>query len=85
MAPKSWAIAHPETAAKLVSPPGRGYIAIVRPVLLGINALANELVAASGVTAVDVGATIGDVQDASLRSGHLRMPSSPPTGTWSAS
>jgi CBS domain containing-hemolysin-like protein len=131
MAPKSWAIAHPETAAKLVSPPGRGYIAIVRPFLVGINKLANRLVAASGVTpvdraavggqdaetiqhlveqsatkgaldkrfqaqisevlelerltvsdllpersepvAVDAGATVGDVQDAALRSGHLRI------------
>lgn len=138
MAPKSWAIAHPETAAKLVSPPGRAYTAVVRPVLLGINGLANRLVAASGVTpvdraaaggqdaetiqhlveqsaskgaldrdvqaqisevielerltvgdllpeggepvAVDVGATVEDVQDTAHRSGHLRILLSTPGG-----
>lgn len=53
MAPKSWAIAHPETAAKLVSPPGRAFIWVVRPLLVGINVLANRLVSASGVTPVD--------------------------------
>lgn len=62
MAPKSWAIAHPELAAKLVSPPGRAFIWVVRPVLVGINALANKLVAASGVTPVDRAAAGG--QDA---------------------
>lgn len=62
MAPKSWAIAHPERAAKLVSPPGRAFIWVVRPLLLGINNLANRLVAASGVTPVDRAAVGG--QDA---------------------
>lgn len=62
MAPKSWAIAHPERAAKLVSPPGRVFIWLVRPLLIGINRLANRLVAASGVTPVDRAAAGG--QDA---------------------
>ncbi|WP_122260992.1 CNNM domain-containing protein [Ornithinimicrobium cerasi] len=62
MAPKSWAIAHPETAAKLVSPAGRAFIWVVRPLLVGINSLANRLVAASGVTPVDRAAVGG--QDA---------------------
>lgn len=52
MAPKSWAIAHPERAAKLVAPPGRAFTWLVRPILIGINRLANRLVAASGVTPV---------------------------------
>ena len=59
MAPKSWAIAHPETAAKLVAAPGRAFVWVVRPLLLGINALANRLVAASGVTPVDRAAVGG--------------------------
>ncbi|WP_397333728.1 CNNM domain-containing protein [Ornithinimicrobium sp. INDO-MA30-4] len=62
MAPKSWAIAHPERAAKLVSPPMRVFIWLVRPLLLWVNAIANKLVAASGVTPVDRAAVGG--QDA---------------------
>lgn len=138
MAPKSWAIAHPETAAKLVGIPARGFVTVVRPLLVGVNGVANRLVAASGVTpvdraavggrdaetirqlveqsaakgaldthaqaqisevielerltvgdlmpedpdpvAVDVGATVGDVQDAAARSGHLRILLSTSTG-----
>lgn len=62
MAPKSWAIAHPERAAKLVAMPGRAFILLVRPLLVGINKLANRLVAASGVTPVERAAAGG--QDA---------------------
>ena len=62
MAPKSWAIAHPERAAKLVAVPGRAFIAVVRPLLVGVNGLANRLVRASGVTPVDRAAVGG--QDA---------------------
>lgn len=63
MAPKSWAIAHPERAAKLVSPTGRAFIWVVRPLLVGINTLANKLVAASGVTPVDRAAAGGQDAD----------------------
>jgi CBS domain containing-hemolysin-like protein len=63
MAPKSWAIAHPERAAKAVGVPGRAFIGIVRPLLVGINALANRLVAASGVTPVDRAAVGGQDAD----------------------
>ncbi len=131
MAPKSWAIGHPETAAKLVALPARGFVTVVRPFLTLVNAVANRLVSVSGVTPVDraavggqdaetirhlveqsaakgaldpvfeahitqvldmeqltvkdllpqdsqpvtvqVGATVGDVQDATARSGHLRI------------
>jgi CBS domain containing-hemolysin-like protein len=62
MAPKSWAIAHPERAAKLVAIPGRAFIWVVRPLLVGVNNLANRLVRASGVTPVDRAAVGG--QDA---------------------
>ncbi|GGK83319.1 CNNM domain-containing protein [Ornithinimicrobium pekingense] len=66
MAPKSWAIAHPERAAKLVSPAGRAFVWVVRPLLLGINTLANRLVAASGVTPVDR-AAVGGQDAATIR------------------
>lgn len=66
MAPKSWAIAHPERAAKLVSPAGRAFIWVVRPLLRGINSLANRLVAASGVTPMDR-AAVGGQDAATIR------------------
>jgi CBS domain containing-hemolysin-like protein len=59
MAPKSWAIAHPERAAKLVGLPARGFITVVRPLLVAVNGIANKLVAASGVTPVDRAAVGG--------------------------
>ncbi len=78
MAPKSWAIGHPETAAKLVGIPARWFIAVVRPFLLGVNAVANKLVAASGVTPVDRAAvggqdveTIRQLVDQSAAKGSL--------------
>lgn len=131
MAPKSWAIAHPERSAILVSLPARAFIWLFRPLLAWINAVANRLVAATGVqpveraavggqdaetirhlvqhsaevgaidatirtplsgaidltaqrvsslvtpgtrpTAVEASATVAEVQDASRRSGHLRI------------
>jgi CBS domain containing-hemolysin-like protein len=62
MAPKSWAIAHPETSAKLIGIPSRGFVWLVRPLLSWVNHLANRLVAASGVTPVERAAVRG--QDA---------------------
>ena len=62
MAPKSWTIAHPETAAKLIGPPSRTLAWVFRPLLTWINDVANRLVAATGVTPVDRAAVGG--QDA---------------------
>jgi len=59
MAPKSWAIANPERAAKFVALPARAFVWVVKPVLLGVNALANRLVLASGITPVDRAAAGG--------------------------
>ena len=59
MAPKSWAIAHPERAAKAVAGPARVYVWAVRPLLNFANAVANRLVAASGVTPTDRAAVGG--------------------------
>ncbi|WP_285026944.1 CNNM domain-containing protein [Plantibacter sp. ME-Dv--P-122b] len=62
MAPKSWAIAHPELAAKSTAPLARALTWPLRPFLLWINHLANRLVRASGVEPVEKAAAGG--QDA---------------------
>ncbi|MFC7404217.1 CNNM domain-containing protein [Georgenia alba] len=53
MTPKSWAIAHPELAAKLIGVPSRSFAWTFRPLLNWVNGIANRLVAASGITPVD--------------------------------
>lgn len=50
MAPKSWAIAHPETSAVWLSLPFRGFTRAVGPVLTLLNDLSNALVRLIGVT-----------------------------------
>ena len=49
MAPKSWAIAHPERSAVLLALPFRGFAWLVRPVLRLLNALANGTLRLVGV------------------------------------
>ncbi|MFI7493335.1 hemolysin family protein [Kocuria sp. M4R2S49] len=63
MAPKSWAIAYPETSAKLIGVPSRGFIWLVRPLLSWVNSIANRLVSASGVTPVNRAAVGGQDVD----------------------
>ncbi|RBY89798.1 hemolysin family protein [Blastococcus sp. TF02A-26] len=53
MAPKSWAIAHPERSATLLALPMRGFMAVFRPLLRGLNELANRLVRRVGVEPTD--------------------------------
>ncbi|MDP9643336.1 CBS domain containing-hemolysin-like protein [Actinopolyspora lacussalsi] len=53
MAPKSWAIAHPERSATLLAFPMRGFMWLFRPILLLLNNTANKLVEAVGVRPVD--------------------------------
>ncbi|MFC8923456.1 CNNM domain-containing protein [Cellulosimicrobium sp. NPDC057127] len=53
MAPKSWAIAHPERSATLLALPMRGFMAVFRPLLRWLNALANRCVRAVGVEPVE--------------------------------
>ncbi|MGD7043428.1 CNNM domain-containing protein [Jeotgalibacillus proteolyticus] len=62
MAPKSWAIAHPEASAIMVGLPARIFIRPFRPLLLWVNHIANSLVKASGVEPVNSAAVGG--QDA---------------------
>lgn len=59
MTPKSWAIAHPELAARLVSPPARALAWVVRPILVMVNAMANWLVSKVGVEPVERAAVGG--------------------------
>lgn len=59
MAPKSWAIAHPEVAAKATGISARAFTWPLRPFLLWINRIANKLVKASGVEPVEKAAAGG--------------------------
>jgi CBS domain containing-hemolysin-like protein len=63
MAPKSWAIAHPEVAAKATGPAARAMTWPLRPFLLWINHIANRLVKASGVEPVEKAAAGGQDVD----------------------
>ncbi len=49
MAPKSWAIAHPEKSATLLALPMRAYMWVFRPVLKTLNEAANGLLRRVGV------------------------------------
>ena len=53
MAPKSWAISHPEKSAVWLSLPMRGFMLLTRPILVVLNRSANWLVHKSGSAAVD--------------------------------
>ena len=53
MAPKSWAIAHPERSAILLALPMRAFMTVTRPVLVVLNALANACLRRFGVEPVD--------------------------------
>lgn len=79
MAPKSWAIAHPELAARVIGVGSRAFIWPFRPFLLWVNAIANRLVARTGVEPVDKAAvggrdadTIRSLVEYSERSGALQ-------------
>jgi CBS domain containing-hemolysin-like protein len=53
MAPKSWAIAHPERSATLLAVPMRAFMALFRPLLRALNAAANRLLRWVGVDAAN--------------------------------
>ena len=59
MTPKSWAIAHPELAAKVIGIPSRVFMTPFRPLLVWMNAMANSLVARTGVEPVERAAVGG--------------------------
>ncbi len=60
MAPKSWAIAHPERAATILAIPMRMFMALTRPVLMALNRAANWCVRKVGVDPID---ELGEGQD----------------------
>lgn len=53
MAPKSWAISHPESSAMLLAIPFRAFTWVVKPVLWLMNELANLMLRIGGVDPVD--------------------------------
>jgi CBS domain containing-hemolysin-like protein len=53
MAPKSWAIAHPEKSATLLAPPMRAFMWVTRPLLRALNEAANGLLRLVGVEPAD--------------------------------
>lgn len=59
MAPKSWAIAHPEKSALAIGIVSRAFIWPLRPLLSWVNRVANRLVKASGVEPVESAAVGG--------------------------
>ena len=63
MAPKSWAIAHPELSARIIGIPSRFFVNVFRPLLRWVNAIANQLVAATGAEPVDRAAVGGQDAD----------------------
>ncbi|RZT87589.1 CBS domain containing-hemolysin-like protein [Pseudonocardia sediminis] len=77
MAPKSWAISHPEKSATLLALPMRGFMVLTRPILVSLNGIANRCLRAVGVEPVDEmasGRTPDDLRqlvDHSARTGDL--------------
>jgi CBS domain containing-hemolysin-like protein len=53
MAPKSWAISHPEKSAIMLAVPMRAFMWFTRPLLLMLNGMANWCLHRLGVEAVD--------------------------------
>ena len=53
MAPKSWAIAHPEDSSVLLALPMRAFMFVARPLLVAMNAAANWMVRRAGAEPVD--------------------------------
>ena len=66
MAPKSWAIAHPERSALAVGLAGQAYIWPLRPLMKWVNRIANRLVKASGIEPVE-SAAVGGQDIATIR------------------
>ncbi|WP_326598144.1 hemolysin family protein [Streptomyces sp. NBC_01803] len=50
MAPKSWAISHPERSAMLLAPPFRAVVRTVRPLIWALNKVSNGLVRLCRIT-----------------------------------
>jgi CBS domain containing-hemolysin-like protein len=66
MAPKSWAIVHPERSALAIGIIAQAYIWPLRPLMRWVNRLANRLVKAAGVEPVE-SAAVGGQDIATIR------------------
>lgn len=66
MAPKSWAIAHPEKSAMAIGLVSQAYIWPLRPLLGWINSIANAMVRATGVEPLE-SAAVGGQNAATIR------------------
>src|SRR5699024_8602820 len=53
MAPKSWAVAHPERSAIMLAVPMRAFMVLTRPLLHALNSAANLCLRLVGVRPVD--------------------------------
>ncbi|WP_433331541.1 hemolysin family protein [Spirillospora sp. CA-294931] len=53
MAPKSWAIAHPERSALILALPFRAFAKVSRPILSSLNAVTNGMLRLIGITPRD--------------------------------
>lgn len=74
MAPKSWAIAHPESAATLLALPMRGFMWATRPLLVALNEMANWCLRRVGVepqASVASGQTAEDLRQLVEHSAHV--------------
>lgn len=66
MAPKSWAISHPERSAILLALPMRAFMRLARPLLVALNGMANWCLRRVGVVPVDemgVGRSPADLRE----------------------
>ena len=66
MAPKSWAISHPEKSSLLLAPMFRAFVTVFRPVIWLMNSLANVVVKAVGVEPQDERAMAHSASDLRL-------------------
>ncbi|WP_422526715.1 hemolysin family protein [Serratia fonticola] len=66
MAPKSWAIAHPERSALAIGVIAQAYIWPLRPLMRWVNSLANHLVRVAGVEPLET-AAVGGQDIATIR------------------
>jgi CBS domain containing-hemolysin-like protein len=77
MAPKSWAISHPERSATLLALPMRAFLRTTRPLLLALNGAANWCLHRVGVEPVDelisgrTPETLRELVDHSAKAGSL--------------
>jgi CBS domain containing-hemolysin-like protein len=66
MAPKSWAIAHPERSALMLALPFRAFARVMRPVLAALNAMANGCLRLVGVAPQDELAQVHGTKELAL-------------------